>query len=248
MTPDLALALLIDRTTQAYGAHTPAYIVYRETTHISAPSLGRSQEIDRHVVVRNADDAAVMNDLPGGGRRVGQAFPIIPYFDAFSQFSFSYYSNLKVIDITLQRGDPITFATPPPDPDVDVVVPYVSFWDVRYAADSRPDRLHLLIAPTPRCGQCMYPAEVVEDPQTHLPSHVELHDANSDMIIALDYRIVDGYWIITHGTFTATEHVLFTTFKVTAEVNYDDFAFPAIPPPEAAALPPPTASPEPSPQ
>jgi hypothetical protein len=245
VTPDLALALLINRTTQEYGAHAPAYIAYRETTHVTAPSLGRSQEIDRGVVARNADGLAVMHDLPGGGQHIGPAFPIIPYFDPFSTYSFSYLANLKAIDITLRRGAPSTFPIPPPDTGGDVVVPYVSFWDVSYAPDSRADRLHLLIAPTPRCGNCMYPSDVVEDPQTHLPAHIELRDDASDMVIDLDYQIVDGYWIITHGTFTATEHVLFTTFKVFAVINYDNFDFPTAPPPEAAALPPPSPPPTP---
>ncbi len=247
MTPDLAFALLVNRTAQAYDARTPTYIVYRETTHVSAPSMGRSQEIDRSVVARNVDDVAVMHDLPGGGQRIGQAFPIIPYFDPFSSYNFSYFANLKVIDITLQRGQPFTFPTPPPDPDADIVVPYISFWDVSYAPDSRPDRLHLLIAPTPRYGNYMYPSDIVEDPQTHLPSHIELHDPASDMVISLDYQIVDGYWVITHGTFTQTEHVLFSTFKIFADITYSGFDFPAAPPPEAAALPPPSPSPSPSP-
>lgn len=247
LTPDLALALLINRTTQAYDAHPPAYIVYRESTHVVAPSLGRSQEIDRLVAVRNADDVAVMNDLPGGRQRIGEAFPIIPFFDPFSQFTFSYYANLKRINITLRRGAPLEFPIPSANPDVDVVVPYASFWSVTYAPDSTPNRLHLLIAPTPRYGSGFYPSDVVEDPQTHLPSHVELRDAASDMVITLDYQTVDGYWIVTHGTFTATEHIFFTSFIVTADVTYDEFAFSATPPAQAAAMPPLSPSPSPTP-
>lgn len=247
LPPDLALALLINRTADAYGTNPPVYIVYRESTRVVAPTLGRTQEIDRRVIARNADDAAVMNDIPGGTRRIGQAFPIIPYFDPFSQFYFSYYANLKRVDITLQRGTPMQLSPPPPNPAVDVVFPYLSFWSVSYAPDSRPDRVHFSIVPTPRSGGGMYPSDVVEDPQTHLPSHIVLRDSASDMTIAMDYSIVDGHWMITHGTFTATEHALFLTFVVTADVTYDAFSFPSSPPAEAAVLPPPTPSPASSP-
>lgn len=246
MGPDLALALLINRTAAAYDAHPPAYIVYRETTLVQAPSLGRSQHMDRFVVARNADDVAVMTDLPAGGRQIGQAFPIIPYFDPFSRFEFSYFANLKRVEITLQRADAFTIDVPAPDPNADVTVPYMSFWDVSYAPDSRPNRLHFLIGPTPRAGSGLYPSEVVEDPQTQLPSRVVLRDTSSDMTIALDYSIVDGNWIITHGTFSATEHALFMSFLVTADVTYDELSFPSSPPPQAAALPPPSPSPTPS--
>jgi hypothetical protein len=243
--PDLALAMLIDRTTQVYQQHQPVYIVYTEMTHVSAPSLGRSQEMDRHVIARNADDEAVMQDVPNGGPYVGTAFPIIPFFDPFSQFSFSYFANLKAVDITLRRGEPLTFPIPPPDPGSQILVPYISFWNVSYAPDSRADRLHFLISPTSRFGTGMYPSDVVEDGATHLPSHITLSDTASDMTISLDYGNLDGYWIVTHGTFTSTEHALFMTFVVTADVTYSDFSFPATAPAEAAMLPSPspTASP-----
>lgn len=243
--PDLALALLINRTASAYDADPPSYIVYRETTLVQAPSLGRSQHMDRFVIARNLDDAAVMTDLPSGGREIGQAFPIIPYFDPFSQFYFSYFANLKRVDIELRRGDPFQLAVPPANPNVDVVVPYMSFWDVSYASDSRPDHRHFIIAPTPKAGGGFYVSEVVEDGQTHLPSRIVLRDTSSDMVFSLDYRVVDGRWVITHGTFAATEHALFMTFTVTADVTYDQISFPSTPPPQAAALPPPTPTPSP---
>ncbi|MGH7737865.1 MAG: hypothetical protein ACREMP_08380 [Candidatus Tyrphobacter sp.] len=246
---DVALALLINRTAAAYESDPPSYIVYRERTVVKAPSLGRSQEIDRSVAARNIDDLAVMRDLPGGGRRVGPAFPVIPYFDPFSQFTFSYFANLKRVDISLDRGAPIRFTLPPSNPNVDVVVPYMSFWDVSYAPGSRPSAPRFTIAITPRLGNApqMYPSDVVEDPETHLPSRVVLRDTASDMVISLDYSVVDGHWTITHGTFTATEHALFLTFVVTADVTYDDISFPETAPPELAALPPPSPSPSPTP-
>lgn len=249
---DLALAMLINRTTAYYEANPPTYMTYVERTHVSAPSLGRSQDINRSVAVRVADDLAVMQDLPAGARRIGEAFPIVAYFDPFSSFSFSWFANLKRVDIKLQRGKPFTVATPQPDPTVNEVIPYFSFWDVRYAPDSTPNAVHLLLSPTSRyvqgCGSggCLYPSEVVEDPQTQLPKRIVIATTNSDETIALDYQVVDGHWIVTHGTWSGTQHALIFTAKVIADVTFDNIAFPTeAPDPRLAGTP--TPSPEPTP-
>ncbi len=176
---DVAFALLINRTTDNYQANPPAYMTYTERTHVTAPSLGRTQDINRSIAVRVADDYAVMRDLPNGGPRTGQAFPIIAYFDPLSAFQFSYFANMKRVDITLQLGQPIVLRTPPPDPYVNVLVPYNSFLNSRYAPDSTEAAIHLLIDPTPRV-KGFYPSEVIEDAQTHLPSHVEIRVTGAD--------------------------------------------------------------------
>jgi hypothetical protein len=246
---DLAFALLINRTSDYYQANPPTYMAYTERTHVTAPSLGRAQDINRSIAVRVADNFAVMRDLPNGGPRVGQAFPIIAYFDPLSAFQFSYFANLKRVDITLERGQPIFLPTPPPDTSVNVVVPYNSFWNSHYAPDSSETALHLLIDPTPRV-KGFYPSEVVEDPQTHLPSHIEIRvTGGDDESISLDYKVIEGHWVITHGTFSATEHAVFLTFKVVADVTFSDIVFPSEPPdPRLSGSPsPPTTSPVPAP-
>jgi hypothetical protein len=247
MTPDLAFALLINRTTAYYDAHPPVYMTYVEHTHVSAPTLGRTQDIDRSIAVRVADNYAVMQDLPHGSVRVGQAFPIVAYFDPISAFGFSYFANLKRVDITLQRGAPLTLPIPEADPSVDVVVPYNSFWAARYAPDSTDTALHLLVDPTPRVKQGFYPAEIVENAATQLPSRIEMRiNGGDDEVIDLDYGVIDGHWVIVHGTFTATQHAAFLTFKVIADVTFSDVAFPAeAPDPRLAGTPVPTTSPSP---
>ncbi len=71
-------------------------------------------------------------------RRAGRdrRFRSSPIFDPFSNFKFSYFANLKRVDITLDRGAPFFLSIPPPDPSVNVVVPYNSYWAARYAPDS----------------------------------------------------------------------------------------------------------------
>jgi hypothetical protein len=245
MTADLAFAVLMNRTSAFYQANPPTYMTYTEHTHVSAPSLGRAQDIDRSIAVRIADNLAVMKDLPNGEQRVGQAFPIVAYFDPLSNFKFSYFANLKRVDITLDRGGPFYLATPAPDPDVNVVVPYNSYWAARYANDSTDTALHLLIDPTPRVKQGLYPSEVIEDASTQLPKHIEMRVAGgSDESIALDYAVVDGHWVIVHGIFSQTMHVAFLTYKIVADVTFSDIAFPVdAPDPRLAGTPMPTNSP-----
>jgi hypothetical protein len=250
--PDLAFALLINRTTVYYQSHVPQYMTYSERTHVSAPSLGRAQDINRSVAVRVADNFAVMRDLPNGGERTGQAFPILSYFDPLSEFQFSYFANLKRVDITIVRGRPYTFTIPAPDPSVDMVVPYNSYWDARYAPDSTESAIHLTIDPTARLTG-FYPSDIVEDSASQLPSHIEMRlTGGDDEHISLDYKIIDGYWVITHGVFSATEHAVFMTFKVVADITFDNITFSqTAPDPRLAgtpipATPTPAASPLPS--
>jgi len=245
MTADLAFAILINRTSAFYLANPPVYMTYTEHTHVSAPTLGRAQDIDRSIAVRVADNLAVMKDLPNGEWRVGQAFPIVAYFDPISNFKFGYFANLKRVDITLERGGPFYLNIPTADPSVNVVVPYNSYWAARYAPDSTNDALHLLIDPTPRVQDGLYPSEVVEDAATKLPSHIEMRVAGgSDETIALDYSVIDGHWVIVHGTFSQTMHVAFLTYKIVADVTFKDIAFPTEPPdPRLAGTPAPSPSP-----
>lgn len=221
---DLAFAQFVNATTAAYTSNPPIYMSYRERTHIAAASLGRTQEIDRSVMVRVADNFAIMRDLPNGGERTGQAFPIIPYFDPLSNFTFGYYANLKRVDINLTRGAPIQFTLPGPDPKVNAVVPYVSFWSPSYAPDSTESRLHFTVGLTPRYNG-YYPADLLEDPQTHLPAHIEIRYGTDEMIIDLDYAVIGGHWLLSHGSFTAQERVGPLSFEVVSDTMYDQFAF-----------------------
>lgn len=244
MTADLALAMLINRAGESYQANPPLYMTYTEDTHISAPSLGRAQNINRSVSVRVADDFAVMQDLPAGAQRTGQAFPFAPYFDAFSGFSYSYYAGPKRVDINVHQGRLYFFPLPEPDPSVNVVVPYNSYWAASYAPDSTDAALHVLIDPTPRI-QGLYPSEVVEDATTHLPAHVDYRaTGGDDEVISFNYQVIQGYWVLAHCTFTATQHAIGMRFKTITDVTFSDIAFPSKPPdPRLAATPTPSPAP-----
>ena len=246
--PDLALAAMMNRAADAYLNAAPAFITFRETTHVEGAN--RSEDINRYVVVRVADDCAVMQDLPQGAQRTGPAFPVIPFFDPFSTFQFSYFANLKRLDVTVDPGRPFQLPTPPPPgAGIDSVVTYFSEYAPRFAPDSTENAVHLLIGPTPLTGKSMFPSEVIEDPVSHLPAHVTLQDNASDMQIGLDYSVIDGHWVITRGTFSATQRVaIIGAFKVSAVTTFSDFTFPATSPdPRLAGTPRPSPSPSASP-
>ncbi len=245
MTADLAFATLINRTSAFYQANPPVYMTYVEHTHVTAPALGRSQDINRSIAVRVADNYAVMKDLPNGEERTGQAFPILAYFDPLSGFKFGWFANLKRVDITLDQGAPFYYKIPQADPGVTVVVPYNSYWAARYASDSTETALHLLIDPTPRLQQgLLYPSEIVEDAGSSLPSHIEMRvNGGSDETITLDYSMIDGHWVIVHGTFSQTMHFAIFTDKIIADVTFSDIAFPAeAPDPRLSGTPAPAPS------
>lgn len=239
---DVALAALIDRAGTAYTTTAPAYITYVEHTHVAGAN--RSEDIDRSVAVRVADDYAVMQDLPHGQERTGSAFPVIPFFDPFSTFRFSYFANLHKLDISFDPGTPFFVQSPASDPSIDAVVPYFSEYAPRYASDSSAQAVHLLVDPTPRTGDgVFYPSDITLDAQSQLPAHVTLQINGGDMVIGLDYSIVDGYWVITHGTWSSTQHVMGLTFKVSADTTFTDFTFPTAPPdPRLSGTPRPSPS------
>ncbi|MBV9270726.1 MAG: hypothetical protein JO165_06505 [Candidatus Eremiobacteraeota bacterium] len=232
LSADLALALLINRTAVAYNDHRPAYITYRERTHVSASSLGRTQDINRTVMVRESDNVAIMQDLPQGAQRTGQAFPIIPYFDPFAEFSFGYFANMKRVDINLTRKAPYLIRVAPQTPaNSSMTVGYFNIWNPVHDSDSSDQSAHISITPTPLVGSHdFYPSEVIEDAQTHLPKHVELRTPAGDEIIGLDYAVLEGHWVVTHGTFTSPQRVGPLTFTVVADVTYDQFTFPTTAP------------------
>lgn len=226
---DLALAALINRAAQTYTYSAPKYITYKEYSHIEGN--GQSRDINRAVMVRVADDYAIMKDLPDGAERTGEAFPMIPFFDVFSNFSFCYYANLKKVDITFNPAPAFYVKLPDLDPSVDMVVAYFSAWAPRYAEDSTDNAGHFIVDPTRRLqANMLYPSDVREDPQSHLPSHVLEKQIGTDMEIGLDYGMVDGRWVITRGTFTATQRAIFITVKVNAVTTFSDFVFSDTPP------------------
>ncbi len=242
LPPDVALVQLINRTASAFAQNPPAYITYTEHTHISSPTLNRTQDIDRSVEVRQADNYAVMQDLPRGAVRVGQAFPIIPYFDPLGQqFSFSWFANLKNVQITLERKPVGEWPIPTPAPNVNVFFPYASFWDPAYFPDSTDSAPHLRITPTKAYGAGLYISEVQVDSQSQLPSRIVMRSTTDAEQMELDYKVLEDHWVITQATYTAPQHFGPMSFTIVTTTTYGDIAFPTTAPdPRLAGTPAPT--------
>lgn len=224
LPPDLAFAQYFNATSKAYVQNAPAYITYRERTHIEAsgPLVKASRDVNRSVALRQRDNVAIMKDLPDGAETTGQAFPIIPYFDPMSNFTFSYFVNLKAINITIDRQDPPLLQLPQPDPSVDAVVYYLSFWHPAYDAGSTESAPRFRIEPVAPVAHQPYPAEVRIDAATGLPSFIDLRLAGDNLDVQLDYAVIAGHWIVTHGRMTSQQG----PFHGVSETFYDQYAFP----------------------
>jgi len=229
--PDVALAQLVNTTARAFVQNAPAYITYREHTHITGTgTIRQERDINRFVQVRQSDNTAVMRDLPNGGESQGQAFPIIPYFNPFTAFSFSYFANLKQITITLTRAAPFTFALPQTSTDVDSTIFYIPFWKPSYAPGSTDAAPHFTIGLTTHQSRAAYLSDVVVDPQSHLPSHVVVKLEDDPTTITLDYATLEGHWVVTHGSMSTSQTVGIFSFHVVADTTFSDMTFPTTSP------------------
>jgi len=64
------------------------------------------------------------------------------------------------------------------------------------------------------------------DSRTGLPSHIEIKVVGDNLDVQLDYSIVEGHWIITHGLMSSAQG----PFHGTSETTFDQFAFPSTAP------------------
>jgi hypothetical protein len=235
LPPDLAFAQYINQTSAAYTQHVPPYMTYRSQVHISVPRFNRTLDINRSVQVRVKDDSAVMQDLPSGATRTGQAFPIIAFFSPFQNFGFSYPAFMtgghinRDFAITMTFGNTWNFAPPKADPTVDATVFYSPYFDPSYASDSTETSPHLTIAPSPKLPDGLYPIEMQIDAASQLPATIKLRSSRGE-IMQFDYSVIDGYWVIRHIAYNAISSTFIGDIKFLVDVNYDQFTFPAAAP------------------
>ncbi|MBV8245447.1 MAG: hypothetical protein JOZ38_05970 [Candidatus Eremiobacteraeota bacterium] len=234
---DLALANIVNQTSTVFERQRPAYMTYQEHTHISVPSLGRSGDIDRSVAVRVSDDLAVMHDLPQGATRTGPAFPIIPSFNPFSWFTFTYPALIEPggrinrgFSIDLKQGADWHFVVPAADPNVNGTIFYIPYWIPNYAPDATADRVHLSIAAGPDIGRgAIFPSGVTSD-ASNLASEIQFTENQGPTQISLDFAVQSGFWIVTHLHYESAAQAGPFTIKYAADTTFDQFAFPATAP------------------
>ncbi|HET7815221.1 MAG TPA: hypothetical protein VFL13_12725 [Candidatus Baltobacteraceae bacterium] len=242
ISADQALITIWNRTSAAYASNAPVYITYDEYTHATA-TIGQQRDVNRHVAVRQADNFAVMRDLPDGGERSGQAFPFIPYFDPLSNFSYSWRApNAKILIIDLARPAPGYISMPAPDPNATMSLPYFTTLVPTYLPDTTQDKIHLRVELAPNLGDGLHLYDIVADAHTGIPSHVELRSKTDTM--AFDYQIIEGHWVVTHASYTTPIHFGPFSYTVSANTDYKNIAFPAAAPdPRLAGTPGPIETP-----
>src|SRR5579872_1584657 len=88
VTADIAFQQAANAAAAHWDAR-PAFVTYVVHTHVDAPSMHQTVDVNRRVSVRSSDNTAILQDLPQGATSLGPAFPISPTFDALSYFRIS---------------------------------------------------------------------------------------------------------------------------------------------------------------
>lgn len=243
LTPDVAFQQAANAAAAAY-AKRPAYVTYVTHTHITAPSMNQSVDINRAVMTRSSDGLAILQDLPKGANTVAPAFPISPTFDALSYFRLSFsvgWHRRLFTNLTGPEGDgpivPIFFQNVAHAAN-DVVVTSLRYYYPKFAPDSSdaPDgRTHITMQPlqtlTRGNKSDFYISDVLIDNATMLPLQVT-YTGKDERKFVVDYETVEGHWVIKHASFEQTEysvlHIGSVHFK--ADTDMTGYTFPQTPP------------------
>lgn len=257
LTPDIAFQQTANAAAAAWIAR-PAYVTYVAHTHIEAPSVGQSVEVDRRVMVRSSDDRAIVKDLPNGGVTVANSFPISPTFDALSYFrletAIGWHKRLSSRIVGPDgKGSiiPLQFQNVQHN-DNDVVVTALRFYYPKFASDSSdaPDgRMHIVMQALPTLTNNnksdFYISDVIIDNRTMLPLQVTYTGKDQRRFI-IDYETEQGRWVVKHAFFEQTIYGVLRLGRVhySADATFSDYTFPQDPP-DPRLAPPPIASPAP---
>jgi hypothetical protein len=215
---DAQFAAAANAAAAAFAA-TPPYITYRLHVTEQRDTSPRDERFD--VAFRASDGSATITPAGRADSSVPPALP--PALDALAQWAFSLDDarDPAVMRVTYEHPKRYAFASP--GPEADVVVPSIVGYSVRYAEG---DVAHLELTPaTPDVrafaaerNHFVY-RDVFFDVATSLPRRVIL--AAPDETLALDYLVVDGWWLLSHVAYAAKHDTL--------DATYENYAFPAAP-------------------
>jgi hypothetical protein len=252
LTPDIAFEQAANAAAARWAAR-PAFVSYTTHTRIEAPSLHQSIDVNRRVMVRSADDVALLEDLPQGATSIARGFPISPTFDALAYFrlntNITWHKQIST-DITGPDGNgpivPITFSTISHN-DSDVIVTSLRFYYPKFAPDSSdaPDgRTHLVMRALPTLtngnSSDFYITDVLIDNATMLPLRVT-YEGKDERKFVIDYGFAGDVWVVQHAFFEQTVYSVLKIGRVhySADASFTDYQFETAPPdPRLAAAPP----------
>ena len=241
LAPDIAFQHCANAAA-AIVAKAPPFVTYHVATHVSAPSIGKERDVIRAVSVRTRDDLAVIQDLPQGRNQLGHGFPVTPSFDALSYFTLSWRVGAHT-EVSAYVHD----VTPLVYPDVkdetaDVIVVRLHQYKAEYAPDSSDaanGTTHITLEPYDfvkreaiKPGDTFYLSDLMIDNATGLPGGGPLQRRrryslrrpirNARRSLARDARA--HYEETLHGPLSIGR------LHVSADAQYDQFAFPATAP------------------
>ncbi len=225
ISADVAFERAADAAATAFAA-APPFISYRVDVQADTATL-RSDESKR-IVVRTRDGNALVRDVHGGAARMGPALPLSPAVDALADWAFAFDVSEGHVRLDVVYEHPKLYSAPTPGPGITVVVPSVNGFAVRYAPD---ETNHVQLEPsTPATrdfaaqrDHFVY-RDVWFDPVTSLPTRVVL--AAVDEMLALDYTVVDGHWLLRDFTYHALERTQHDAKRYRIAAQYADYAFP----------------------
>ena len=243
LTADIAFQQAANAAAARYDAR-PAFITYVTHTHVEAPSIRQTADVNRRVIVRTSDDKAILQDLPRGAQTIGPAFPISPAFDALSYFRISTRMGTQkriTTDLTGPFGNgpiiPLRFANVTHN-ESDVVVTSLRNYYPKFAPDSSSaidGRTHLTMQALPALtvgnNSDFYISDVVIDNKTMLPMQVT-YTGRDDRKFVTDYQMLGDAWVLRHAFFEETLYGLLRLGRVhfTSDAIFDQYQFSQTPP------------------
>jgi hypothetical protein len=202
--------------------------------------MRQQRDVIRSVQVRTKDDVAVIQDLPQGRNQLGHGFPVTPTFDALSYFTLSWRVGAhQEVSASVHDVTPMTY-TDPSTSQADIVVTRLRAYRAQYAPDSSDAsdaKTHVTLEPLAffknqyNPDTTFYFNDLYIDNASGLPSRVVLEGSDGKQFI-LDYGTVAGHWVLTHIHYEEILHgpLRVGRLHVIADVVYDQFGFPDLPP------------------
>jgi hypothetical protein len=237
LSADIAFQQAANAAAARYDVR-PAYVTYVAKTHIEVPSMHRVLDVNRRIMVRSADDRAILQDLPQGQQDVARAFPVSPTFDALAYFRLvTFVGWHQRIETYVTDVTPLRFASPS-HTDGDVVVSALRYYYPKFAPDTSDDpdgKTHLTLHPLPTLttgnNSDFYLSDVVIDNKTMLPLQVT-YAGRDDRRFVVDYQTVGDTWVVRHAFFEQTLRGPLRLGRVhyTANANFEQYTFSQNPP------------------
>ncbi len=247
-SPDRVFFATSNAAAAAYAA-SPAFATYRVAS--TETFAGKTVTFENGVVVRLADELAVVRDEASGTETVRSPFPTPPNFDALSRFTHSGYFKLGLhgegVDFHIDNIDPLHYDLTKPA-NVDTYVPTVKDYIVSYAPDSNDPSLPIHLTLAQRKYADGYSLESIwVDRTTMLPTRVDyaIHGGGRAGTLSVHYAMTGGSWLVSDVVLHITWSMPLGHISGDLKSHFSDYELSSsAPDPRLANAPPsPTAQP-----